>query len=284
MTTSLTPLLQESKSALILLPQNPNFDEVAAACTLFVSLDKSKEDYDVTISCPTPMLVEFNRVVGVDKVSQEVENKNLVVSLNEYPPENVERVSCNVVNQEFVLTIIPKPGVTSPKKSELKISYSGLSVDLIVLVGGKSVGVFPMLAKKENIAGIKLAHIGTRMLEGEDMQIASFESAGSSVSEVIHGVIEDSKLDIDQDMATNLIGGIENGSKNFTGEGVTATTFETIAKLMKKGGKRLTAQKRLSDFQPIRSPFENIEKKETVKEAAPADWLAPRIYKGKTNI
>lgn len=285
MATSLTPLLQEVQSALILLPQNPSLDEVAAASSLYISLDKSDQIDNVSISCPTPMVVEFNRIVGINKISQEVENKNLVVSLEDYPPENVERVSCNIVNQEFVLTIIPKPEIPPPNKSQLKISYSGLSADLIILVGGKDAKAFPLLARKENIAGIKLAHVGINTIAGIQTEVASLESTGSSVSEVVYMLLSDSNLDIDQDIATNLLAGIEMASEGFSSEGVTAETFEVVANLMRLGGRRTSVQtKPLRPPQFLRSQFENIEKKEQGEEAAPADWLVPRIYKGKTNI
>ena len=56
--------LQTAKQVLILLPQNPKVDSVAAGLSLFLALSKAK--LSTTIGCPTEMTVGFNRLFGVN--------------------------------------------------------------------------------------------------------------------------------------------------------------------------------------------------------------------------
>lgn len=45
-------------------------------------------------------------------------------------------------------------------------------------------------------------------------------------------------MKIDQDIATNLIMGIEEGSEDFNNDGVSPITFEVFAELLRAGGQR----------------------------------------------
>jgi nanoRNase/pAp phosphatase (c-di-AMP/oligoRNAs hydrolase) len=76
MDNSFSSILTSAKTVLVFLPDNPNFDEVAAGLSLFASLKGVKE---ATISCMAQMRVEHNRLLGVDKISQELGNKNLTI-------------------------------------------------------------------------------------------------------------------------------------------------------------------------------------------------------------
>nr|MBP9687413.1 hypothetical protein [Candidatus Woesebacteria bacterium] len=86
MKPSLITALTDSKSLLVLLPKNPYFDQVAAATSLYLGLSSK---YEVTMVSPVPMVVEYNRLVGVEKISTEIGNKNLVIKVS---AATVERV------------------------------------------------------------------------------------------------------------------------------------------------------------------------------------------------
>ena len=69
--------LKAAKDIYILIPQNPNQDAVAAGLALYLSL--KGDGKNAYIACPSPMRVEFSRLVGVDKVVSKIGNRNLVV-------------------------------------------------------------------------------------------------------------------------------------------------------------------------------------------------------------
>jgi len=72
MKNSLQSVISSSKDTLVLLPTNPNFDQVAAALALYLAFANTSK---IEIACPSPMVVEFNRLVGVDRIKTNIDNK-----------------------------------------------------------------------------------------------------------------------------------------------------------------------------------------------------------------
>src|SRR3990167_10506820 len=100
MDNSFSSLVDSASSVLILLPNKPYFDQVAAGLSLYLSLADRKS---ATISCPSPMMVGFNRLIGVNKIVEEIGNKNLMIKFAGYDANNIEKVSYDIENGEFKL-------------------------------------------------------------------------------------------------------------------------------------------------------------------------------------
>ena len=235
MDTNFTSLIDSSTSILILLPNKPYFDQVAAGLALYLSLREKKE---TSISCSSAMMVGFNRIIGVDKISAELGSKNLTVKLKGYDANNIEKVSYDIVDSEFNLTIVPKAGLSSPTKEQVDFTYAGVTASLVILIGGANDSHFAALSG-DKLAGAKIAHFGTRVLNtAAGSQIMSFAKPASSVSELIANVIKNEGLPTDADVATNLVMGMEDGTNHFEGLEVTPETFEIFAYLLRSGGQR----------------------------------------------
>lgn len=283
MENSLGSIVSSSTSALILLPQGATFDIVAAGLSLYLSLLDSK---NVSISCPTQLTVEFNRLIGVNKITSELGNKNLIIKFAGYEASGIERVSYDIENGEFKLTLISKPNMESPRKDQVQFSYSGVSADLVILIDGVNEQSFLALGSSD-LGSSKVIHIGVRQLAvSSGRSIFSLARVSSTVSELVARHIYESGLFIDSDVATNLLMGIEEGSKNFSDSEVTAETFEIFAKLMKSGGRRIPKNLPQRQFFPPGSipgdlpELEKIPREGGEGEITPRDWLAPKIYKG----
>ena len=233
MDNSLRSIIDQSKSILILLPSKPFFDQVAAGLSLYLSIKDQKQ---VQVATDSDMTVEFNRLIGVNKVSKELGNKNLVIKFTDYPANDIERVSYDIEDGQFRLSVIPKESINPPTQEQIDFNYSGISADTIILVGGANESHFPFLDKDE-ISNAKLVHIGTKNLT-TSKQVIAFSTNASSASEIMARLLIENKFKVDQDIATNLIMGIEDGSDNFTSEDVTPITFEVFAELLRAGGKR----------------------------------------------
>lgn len=297
MENSFKSIVEKSKSVLILLPTKPYFDQVAAGLSLYLALRDEKQ---VQISTPAAMIVEFNRLIGVNKVTQELGNKNMVIRFSDYKANDIERVSYDIEDGQFRLTVIPKPSVKPPTKEQVNFSYSGVSTDTIVLIGGANESHFPAISSKD-LVGANLIHIGIRDVSlPSNKNYISLSRPASSVSEVVYSLIKESSTKLDQDIATNLLMGIEQGSDNFKNSEVNADTFLVISELMKAGGKRLSniplqgvqptssvtetpptpTDKTLSEITRTQGQQALPEVKEGKKEQPPKEWLGPKIYKG----
>ena len=258
------------------MPNKPFFDQVAAGLSLASAFADEKE---VQVSCPSEMTVEFNRLVGVNRVTRDLGNKNLSLKFPNYPANNIERVSYDIEDGEFKLTIIPKPGMTSPKKEQVNFSYSGISADTVILVGGTNESHFPAFSGKE-LLGVKLVHIGTKeLIIPKEKEVMSLAQPASSVSELVAKMLDELGKLKNPDINTNLLAGIEAGSNNFQSQQTTAQTFSLFAKLMKKGGMRMSKNKP-ENLVPGSVPGEvpsEAKKGDTSKQ-----WKGPKIYKGTT--
>ena len=241
MDNSFKSIVDQSQSILIVLPVDPVFDEVAAGLALYISLGQAKKE--VSVTCPSLMLVEFNRLVGVNKITAEVGGtggKDMVIRFKDYQAENIDRVSYDIENGEFKLTVIPKAGFTAPIQSQMNIQFGGgVLPGTVILLGGEGEQSFPILTQNPEIAKAKLLFFGIQAPKlNADRQIISFARPASSVTEIAASIIKESGLLMDTDVATNLLLGIELSSNNFTLSGVTADTFQLVADLVKMGGKR----------------------------------------------
>jgi hypothetical protein len=298
MDNSFKALIDSSSEILILLPSKPLTDQVAGGLSLYLSLVGSGKT--ASISCSDSMTAEHSRLIGIDKVTSNLGNKNLTIKFVNYQAEDVDKVRADVENGLFTLSVSPKVGKKVPTKEQIDINYSGNSGDLVILIGGENENHFTMLSKLD-ISAVKLVHIGTKFLDITDsnLQILSFAKPSSSISELIAILLKESSFIVDPDIATNLLAGIEEQSKNFQSGDVTVDTFEIFTELLKLGGQR--NKKVLSSAFPQGSipdkPYTQVsklpieptikDKQMTPEEAEveiqqdiPPSWSEPKIFTG----
>lgn len=233
MENNFSSLVGQANSVLILLAKNPYVDQVAAGLSLYLAINNMGKN--VTIASSSEMMVEHNRLVGIDRVTTEPGNKNLVIKFSGYQADNIERVSYDVDGQEFRLTVIPKPQFEPPQKNNIELSYAGIAADLVILVGGMNEGHFPLMSTGQ-LAQAKLAHIGVQQLSGEGQnQIVSFAEGTASTSELTAQLLKELNVNVDQDIASNLLMGMQEGTRNFSHNRVTAQTFHLAGEMMEKG-------------------------------------------------
>ncbi|MBI2103601.1 hypothetical protein HYT59_01195 [Candidatus Woesebacteria bacterium] len=291
MQDSFRSIIDSAHEILILLPQNPNLDQVAAGLGLYLSLVGEKSTF---ISSPSPMTMEFNRLIGVNKIKDELGGRNLTIKLVDYPAKNIEKVSYDIVNDEFRLVVVPKDGMNPPGSDLVHLSYSGAGADTVILIGGTKDSDFPVLSSNE-LGQAKKVHVGTRQLETtSDLGILSFARPASSNSELIASLIKETTLKMDADIATNLLAGVQKATGSFSNPEITPDTLEISAYLMRSGAKRELPEMARPRFPfppgSIPGQFETLRKArditavETAPRAdqgqAPKDWLQPKIFTG----
>lgn len=271
--TKLRGVMADVKSALFVLPENPTFDAVAGSLAL--SLGFRKNSISTSVSCPSPMLVEFNRLVGVDKVRGDLGESNLVISLEGYPPDDIERVSYAVDGDKFNLVVLPKAGTKPPGEDQVKLSYSGGSFDLVVVVGANSPAELGKFSESKEILETRnLALLAAAPSQGWPKVIELIDPKATSISEVVYDLFEQLGFAFDQDIATNLFSGIEAGTQGFSNSG--AEGFEKAARLLREGARRSSAR---------REHFHHQQREERTPGASPRmprNWPDPRFFKGPT--
>lgn len=232
--------LQNAQTVLILLPQNPPLDAVAAGLALYLALTKSQ--LNTIIGCTTEMTVNFNRLFGVDKIKPRIGNQNLVISFA-YPEDSLEKVSYDkdLANKKFNLTIEPKAGMLPLDPGQVEYSHTGSNADLIFVIGVRSLEDLGHLYQQEKKllddkqkTLVNLSHLDKNAQFGT---VNLYDPTVSGSSEITFTVLKALGLPIKQDIATNLLAGIESATNNLT-TASSADTFEVIAQLMRLGAKK----------------------------------------------
>ncbi|MBI4059016.1 hypothetical protein HY404_02120 [Candidatus Microgenomates bacterium] len=258
--------IAQGKNFLILLPKEPDFDTVAAGLSLFLSLNKYGKQ--TTISCSSPMLVEFNRLVGVDKITTELGSSNLTISLAGYPATNIEKVSYDIDHGEFRLTIVPKADLASPTPEQVRSQMGGMNADVVILVGIiNEVQLDQQILEDLNSVSQFITVQATPAFARRGRVIELIDRQTSSICEIMAINILNNNLPLDEDMAANLLMGIVGATANFTSNRVRPETFEVAGKLMRMKGH-------------IKGGVINEQQVATAEENPPEEWLGPKVYKG----
>ena len=130
--------LDTAKEILVLLPQNPGPDSIAASLSLYLAIENSgKQAY---IACGTPIDFSQYPLRKTDRISQKIGNKNLVVSLKVDNRDSIDKVSYNLDEQTkiFNLIITPKKGAAPLSSDSVSYSMAGAQADLIFIVGAST--------------------------------------------------------------------------------------------------------------------------------------------------
>jgi len=288
--SELTQKVSSAQKIIIVLPPKPFFDQVAAGLALFLGLKDSGKT--VSVVCPSPMTVEFNHLVGVDKIATKVQGTDLIVSFN-YSSEQIEKVSYNDDNNRPNLVIQPKAGAPPISESLATFSYAGTGADLIFALGIKD----PTQSLSQlDLNSSFVVNVDTVPSNTNFGQINIVDLSTSGLCEVVLGVISGLAVSLGADAAQNLIDGLWAATRGLTAGNLGADTYEAVAICLRSGARRpVTDDNRRGEVFTPRKPVEakpaenkpinpvNVEKpKEPEKPSGkpPADWFEPKIFRG----
>jgi nanoRNase/pAp phosphatase (c-di-AMP/oligoRNAs hydrolase) len=297
--TSLQQQLPPAKDILVIIPQNPTLDKVAAGLALYLSL--KKQGKQVIIACPSEMTVAFNRLFAVNKIQKQIGNRDLTITFKGQK-DKIEKIFSQTQGEDLNLVIEPRTGCTAVSQNQVSFSYSGAQADIIFILGAtkpEDLGKFYTVEKKifEQALTVNLD------FQGQNSRFAKLNLVSSefaSCSELVVYLMQNLNLPADQDIATNLFSGIKANNSNFLAANVKATTFEAAAWCLRKGVQpRLNSQPALQPAMPISSqpparqtlvqpPFTSVQPKQNLPQfqpqQPPPDWFKPKIFKGGSQI
>jgi hypothetical protein len=231
--------LETAKNILILLPQNPTVDSVAAGLALYLSFSNTQKN--TSIGCSSDMTVEFNRLFSVDKIKSHIGNQNLIVTFN-YPQDQVEKIAHDQTeDQRLFLTIEPKAGAKPVTPDQVEYSYTGSSADLIFVIGARALEDLGSLYQQEkdlfNNTKKALVNLSTIDKNSQFGSVNLYDPTAAGSCEITLSLLKSLSLNITPDIATNLLAGIESTTANLS-RANSADTYETVAELIRLGAKR----------------------------------------------
>lgn len=291
----------------IVLPSNPTPDAVASAAALYLGLLKLGKN--IAFVCDSVPQID---VIGVDKIQQQLitSGDNLVVSFP-YKDGSIDKVDYNIQGERFNLIISPRAGAAKLNPTQVTYAYTGGMLNFIITVDAPSLNSLGSVYtdNQSQFQGKDIINIDRHLTNGFYGTANLVNKTASSISEMILGLLSGIQAEIDKDMATNLYLGISAATNNFTSYSVNATTFDTVAQLLRMGAVKKTYKKPVAPAPSSPQPFvanqsmsfpvatpasewtENVKPIEQVEKQtnpegppAPQDWLKPKIFRGGNTI
>lgn len=275
-------LLGPSQRVLILTGEKPTPDSLGASLALYLALLRLGKT--ASIACPDLPTVGLSRLVGVDRVQNDLGGQNLVIAFP-YTEGSIEKVSYNIEGDKFNLVIQPRPGVQPLSSQNIQFSRGGADADLIFILGTSDWSGLGKLYEKdkalyEKVPVVAIDHQVQNIHYGK---INLVLPSASSTSEIIGLLLGKLGIDWDLDIAQNLLAGIDFATQNFSSPRTSVEAFEIAASCLKLGAKRqtsVTVEEKQPSVKPrTKSPFQPMVKDVGPNEA-PSDWLTPKIFKG----
>lgn len=276
-------LIDQAAGIEIYLPNEPKFDQVAAALALKLAL--VKQGKNASVLSTSPMIVEFSHLVGVEKIGEKsTSGRDLVISLN-YPLDQIEKVSYNDEGGRLNLVVQPKENAPKLEENQATFSYQGAGQSLTIIVAASNPGKLGQFSNQIDLANA--VNIDNSPDNSNFGKLNIIDQC-SSVSEMMVAIIANLGLPADQDIAGNLLLGMENITDNFSNDKAAADTFEAAAICLRWGAKRAaktTSQPQpVFNARPVSRPFRPTPPKEQKQNPAPSpNWFEPKVFKG-TNV
>jgi len=293
--------IEKYNSIGIVTPNNPSFDVMAGALSLYLSLKNLGKN--LSIATPSEPLVEVSSLVGIDEVktSLGVATGDLVVSFP-YREGEIEKVS--YTRDDNLLNIVVKAGEQglSFNEKDVKFTRGSLAPELLFIVGAPRISNLGKLFDPASLKDTVVVNIDNSPENQGFGDIVMVSNRFSSVSEAIANLITGLNLKVDLDLAQNLMLGISVATDNFQNPSTSPLAFEMAGIMLRNGALRPTNQmprrklnmgfeekeeKPLSQEplteQPLVQPSRKTPQEDS-NQNPPEDWLEPKIYKGSTNF
>jgi len=296
-------ILSKGSLGAIVLPTRPTADAVNAATALYFGLIKLGKTVTIVASDKVDM-----DIIGAEKIQQDIVSSgdNLVISFP-YNEGAIDKVDYNIQGNYFNLVVTPRVGYPKLDPKQVKYGSSGGQLDFIITIDSPTLQSLGAIYgdNQTQFQGKDIINIDRHLTNAFFGTVNYVNKTASSVSEIMFRLLQELKIELDKNIATNLYAGIAGATNNFTSYSVNAETFDIAAQLLRMGAIKKTVRKPMetpmvtNGFAP--RPFypqpqgrsnpevQSYDKQGTSEEesigntptsAAPQDWLKPKIFKG----
>lgn len=231
-----------ANNILVMVGRNPSLDQVCIATSLFLGLEKLGKK--VSLLSPEALDEKYTDISASDRVLTKLGHKNLHVVFD-YQQEAIDKVSyhINEENQKFYLVIQPQSGFPPLDSKTVSFEYGGAEADLIFLIGVNSLEDLEHLYFNYENLYKDSATISINSFESDVANINLDFSGLTSLSEGMVELLHSLEVEIDGEMATNLLAGIEDKTDSFRSLTTSPDTFAKASSLLKAGARRIRRAK-----------------------------------------
>ncbi|NCN87606.1 MAG: hypothetical protein GW941_01780 [Candidatus Pacebacteria bacterium] len=263
--SQLKVVLDQAQTALIVLGPNANLDQTASALALYESLRDLKSE----VSICSPEEVSFLDLQGQEEIKNKLGNKDLSVSFD-YDESSVDKVSYHIDEEKskFYLIVKPKKGFKPLDTKSVSFDYIGAQADVIFLFGVHQYESLEHLYSQYVDVYDNATVVTIHNFEPEIGDINIDISGKSCWAESVLSLIENLGLELSDKASTNLLYSIDNATNNLSSFTATADTFESVAKLLRAGGRRISPRLAKVDKVVLENNLRATKKQKTSFELA----------------
>lgn len=244
-------LIEKNDKIAIAVGRDPSVDNMAAALSLSLALTQINKR--VSVVSPTEPLVEHSSLIGINNVKGTYTDSggDLVVSFP-YKEGEIEKVSYTI--ESGFLNIVVKAGQNGLTFEEQDVIFKrgGGQLGLLIVIGAQRLSDLGELFDQEALKNAAIINIDNNDRNegyGDVVQISP-----KSISEQVASLLQELNIDLDIDVAQNILNGIASGTDNFQSPSTDYSTFELAGALMRKGAIRnVRVQPRAQDTEALQS-------------------------------
>ncbi len=248
-------LLTKNDKIGILVGKNPSLDQMAGALSLYKALQQSGKN--VSIASPSEPIVANSSLVGIDKVKITLsgDGGDLIVSFP-YKEGEIEKVSYTLENGYLNIVVkATEEGLTFDQQ-DVMFQRSGGFPNLLFIVGTARLSDLGTLFDADALKNTAVINIDNQTDNQGFGDVVLVSAQASSISEIIGNLLNSLELEIDQDIAQNLLLGLSQATNNFQDNTTSFLAFELASVCMQKGAKRSPSLvQQLKSQDNTKSPF-----------------------------
>ena len=290
-------LLQNAQSVLIALSTANDEDIVAAGLGLYLTLSKMKKQ--VTIVSSEKVKVEVSHLFGIDKVTDQIGGgNNLVVSMP-YKEGSIEKVSYHIDGNKFNLVIEPRGERLDFDPNQIEYNYGRGDYDAVVILGASNLSALGTIYNNHKNAFTQKPIINIDKSENNTKFGRINIVNNMPVSQSIAQLIKDLRLQIDEDIASNLYTGIMSTYGSATLNDLDPRSLDALSFLGRMNARNLhkkssntNEQNRdtiemsnqikqngtIQEDQQKSSETSYTNQQQPNKTETPEEWLKPKIF------
>lgn len=256
--------LTSASNIAVLLPTQINTDKLAAGLALMLALKNAGKN--VTVATDALPMVSQANLYGVGEVKNSLSLggsndltlvlENVVAADGTVP--SLEKLDWYPEGNNLNLVFHVIPG-QSFKPTNIQTKPQGGLIDLVFSLGAVSLNDLGNIYSQNvtQLSALNLVNIDNNPVNGNFGKMNLVDPTASAVSQIVALMITDLGLNLDSDIASNLIGGIYGATSNMT-QNINPELFAVVGNLMQFGGilpqaMQGTAQSQVSSF-GINSP------------------------------
>lgn len=235
-------LFDQADSVLIIYAPDALRDHLFAATALYKTFQQLGNKEVAMLSSENLFKAEPD-IVYLDETKTDIGHQNLCITLD-YDVESVEKITSSIdeESKKLHITIKPKKGIAPLSKESVKFSNTGAEADMVILVGVDD------LESLENLyIGYENLYQNTALISINSYETSfgnlKLDILGSScVSEYVADLLRGLNYQLDHEVATNLLAGIDEETDNLESYLATADTFEIVSHLLRDGARRFARE------------------------------------------